>query len=100
MTFLPKTRDKWIALPLVPFKVWAVVAIPFYLLFHAYSVSQHVRYGTGELAEVVLCGYIFSVIVLLFGALVQSIICTRGEATRTIMYAVAGIILVFTFYRF
>ena len=100
MSILPKTRDDWIALTLFPFKAWVVIAFPLYLFFHSYAVAQHVRYGTGAFGEAVIGGYMFSVIVLLFGALIQSTVCRRGAATRTVLYAVASIILVFSVYRF
>ena len=100
MSVLPKTRDEWIAIPLFPFKAWVLSAFPFYLLVHSYAVAQHVRYGTGALGEAVIGGYMLSVVVLLIGALIQSIICRRGAATRTLLYVVASIILVFRVYRF
>jgi hypothetical protein len=100
MSIFPKTRDDWIALPLFPFKAWVVVAFPFYLFFRDYAASQHVRYGTGYLGETVFSGYMLSVVILLLGALVQSLICRRGMAMRTVLYAVASIILVFSVYRF
>ncbi len=100
MSVLPKSRDEWIALPLFPFKAWVLAAFPFYLLVHSYAVAQHVPYGTGALGETVIGGYMLSVIVLLLGAVIQSIVCPRGAAMRTVLYAVASIILVFTVYRF
>ena len=87
MNILPKTRDEWIA-------------FPFYLLVHSEAVAQHVRYGTGALGMAVITGYMLSVVVLLIGALIQSIICRRGAATRTLLYVVAAIILVFSVYQF
>ncbi len=100
MSILPKTRDGWIALPLFPFKAWVLLAFPLYLLWGAYARARQVRYATGALGDTVLGGYLLSVAVLLLGALVQSIFCSRGEATRTTVYAVGGIILVFSVYRF
>jgi hypothetical protein len=35
MSVLPKTTDEWIALPYFPFKVWVLVAFPFYLFVQA-----------------------------------------------------------------
>jgi hypothetical protein len=40
------------------------------------------------------------VAVLLLGALVQGIFSSRGVATRTALYAVGSIILLFSVYRF
>jgi hypothetical protein len=101
MRALPKSRDEWVALPLFPFKAWVVTAWPFYLVFHAFSASQFsTRYNTGVLGEAVIGGYFLSVAVLLIGALIQSIVCGRGAAKRTLLYAIASIILVFSVYRF
>ncbi len=99
MSILPKNRDGWIALPLFPFKAWVLLAFPFYLLWGACAHAQRVHYATGALGDAVIGGYILSVAVLLLGALVQSIFCSRGAATRTALYAVGSIILVFTVYR-
>ncbi len=97
---LPCTKDGWRALPLFPFKAWVVVAFPLYVAFRSYAAAQHVRLGTGVLGEVMIGGYILSIAALLLGALIQSIICNRGAATRTALYALAGMILVFSIYRF
>jgi hypothetical protein len=100
MRIFPKSRDEWVALPLFPFKVWVVTAFPFYLLMQSLATAQHVRYGTGVFGERVIFGYMVSVLVLLLGALFQSIICERGAATRSAFYAVGSIILVVCVYRF
>ena len=100
MRILPNSRDEWIALPLFPFKAWVLVAYLVYLFVRSYAVVHHVRYGTETLGMLVISGYMVSVIVLLFGALIQSIFCSRGEATRTLLYAVAGSILILSVYRF
>jgi hypothetical protein len=100
MSILPKTRDEWIALPLFPFKAWVVIAFPLYLCFHSYAVAEHVRYGTGAMGVAVIAGYMWSVVVLLLGALIQSIVCKCGAATRTVIYAIASIGLLFVVFRF
>jgi hypothetical protein len=97
---LPHARDEWIALPLFPFKAWVLIAFPFYLYFRSYAAAQHVRYGTGALVEAMIQGYMLSIPVLLLGALIQSIICKRGAAIRTALYALASIFLLFSIYRF
>jgi hypothetical protein len=98
MSVLPNTRDEWIALPLFPFKAWVLVAIPFYLLVRSYALAQQVRYGTGELALIVMGGYMLSVAVLLMGAFIQSIVSTRGTAARTVIFAVVGILFFLSTY--
>lgn len=100
LTILPKSKDEWIALAVFPFKVWVLVALPFFTFFSAYVSAEHVRYGTTALGEAVISGYMLSILALLAGAVIQSIFCERGAATRTSLYAVASIVLVFTFYRF
>ncbi len=95
MHVFPKTSSEWLALPLFPFKAWVVTALPVYLLFGIYSASQvPTSYNTGVVASAVVAGYVLSAAALLLGALVQSIFCERGTATRTAAYAAAGIILV------
>ena len=96
MNVLPQTRDEWVALPLVPFKAWVLIAFPFYLCCRAYAIAHHLR-GTG-IGYTVFEGYVLSVAVLLFGAIVQSIACTRGAATRTTLFALLGIVLIFRFF--
>ena len=100
MSIFPKTRDEWIALPLFPFKVWVLTAFPSYLFMRSLAISQHVRYGTGAFGEKVISGYMLSVIVLLIGALIQSVICKRGAAIGTALYAAGSVLLVLNVYRF
>jgi hypothetical protein len=93
MNILPKTRDEWIGLPLFPFKAWVAIAFLFYLFARALVFGQYARHGTGEFSQIVMLGYMVSVPVLLFGALIQSLICDHGAATRTALYAISGIIV-------
>jgi len=97
---LPKTLDEWLALALFPFKVWVLVALPFDAIFGAYVSAHHVRYGRTALGMGVMKGYMISVAILLMGALIQSVVCKRGTATRTLLYAVWGAILFFAAYTF
>ena len=97
---LPQSKREWAALLLFPFKAWVLIAFPFYVVFSSYVSSQHVRYALGALGQTMIDGYILSIAALLFGALVQSIVCKRGTATRTALYAIASIILIFTLYHF
>jgi len=100
MNIFPKTRDQWIALPLFPFKAWVVIGFPFYFFVGGFAFGPYGRHSTGEFGMMVMFGYMISVPVLLFGALIQRIIGNRREALRTVLYAVAGITLGLIFYRF
>jgi hypothetical protein len=77
-----------------------VIAFLFYLFARALVFGQYARHGTGEFGMMVMFGYMISVPVLLFGALIQRIIGNRREALRAALYAVAGITLGLNFYQF
>ncbi len=89
MSILPKTRDEWIAAPLLPFKAWVLLGYPLYFIFRS-LVAQRLAEGTGFW---VINGYVLSVGVLLIGALIQSIVCSRGAATRSILYVLVGVFI-------
>jgi hypothetical protein len=89
MSIFPKTRDEWIAVPLLPPKAWVLFAYPLYFILRSF-VAQRVAGGMGFL---IVYGYVRSVGVLLIGALIQSIVCSRGAATRTILYVLLGIFI-------
>jgi hypothetical protein len=82
----PKARDEWIALALFPFKAYVVVAFPFYILFDALTPRVFMEYSPTLTA--IFFGYVLCVPILLFGALLQSIVCSRGAATRTVLVVV------------
>jgi hypothetical protein len=75
------------------------MGFPLYFMFRS-CVASYVAGGTRTLGQLVIGGYMLSVVALLIGALVQSIVCARGAAMRTVMYVVASVILVFCVYRF
>jgi Putative addiction module component len=89
MSILPKTRDEWIAAPLLLFKAWVLLGYVLYFIFRS-LVTPRVAGGMGFW---VINGYVLSVGVLLIGALVQSIVCSRGAAMRTIWYVLGGILI-------
>lgn len=97
---LPPSQDEWVALRLFPFKAWVLISFPFYLFFSSYSEIHRVQHAATELGEFVIGGYMLSILVLLFGALVQSIVWRRGAAARTILYVVGSICLVRMVYNF
>jgi len=89
MSIFPKTRDDWIAAPLLPFKAWVLLGYALFFILRPF-VTHRVAWGMGFW---VTNGYVLSVGVLLIGALVQSIVCSRGAATRTILYVLGAIII-------
>ena len=89
MSILPKTRDEWIAAPLLPFKAWVLLGYALYFILRSF-VTRPIARGMGFW---VINGYVMSVGVLLIGALIQSIVCSRGAATRTILYVLVGIFI-------
>ena len=89
MSILPKTRDECIAAPLLPFKAWVLLGYPLYFVFRSF-LAQRVAGGMGFW---VINGYVLSVGVLLIGALIQSIVCSRGAATRSILYVLVAIFI-------
>ncbi len=89
MNIFPKTRDDWIAAPLLPFKAWVLLAYPLYFILASF-VARRAAMGMGFW---VTQGYVLSVGALTIGALIQSIICSRGTATRTILYVLLGIVV-------
>lgn len=89
MSILPKTRDEWIAVPLLPFKAWVLLGYPVYFIFREFVAPR----VAGGMAFLVINVYVLSVGALLVGALIQSIVCSRGAATRTILYVLIGIFI-------
>ena len=89
MSIFPKTRDEWVAAPLLLFKAWVLFAYPLYFILRSF-VTRPVAGGMGFW---VINGYVLSVGVLLIAALIQSIVCSRGAATRTILYVLVGIFI-------
>jgi hypothetical protein len=89
MNIFPKTRDEWIAAPLFLFKAWVLLAYPLFFILRSFVAHR----AAGGMGFWVINGYVLSVGVLLMGALVQSIVCSRGAATRTILYVLGGIFI-------
>jgi hypothetical protein len=89
MSILPKTRDEWIAAPLFPFKAWVLLGYPLYFILGSF-VARRAAAGMGFW---VTNGYVLSVGALIIGALIQSIVCSRGTATRTILYVLLGVFI-------
>jgi len=80
MQLAPKSKEDWVDLCLVPAKVFAAVGVALTFL----RVSAHGLSPT--VASILAVGFWLSVPFLLFGALVQSIWCKRGSATRTLLF--------------
>jgi hypothetical protein len=89
MSIFPKTREEWIAAPLFPFKAWMLLGYPLYFIWRSCLGLR----GIMGIWQLVIDGYVLAIGALLLGALIQSIVCSRGAATRTILYVLGGIII-------
>jgi hypothetical protein len=79
MQIAPHTKDDWIALVLLPAKVFLVVILIWTIGGYPLGATQEANRILG------ICGAL-SVPFLLFGALVQSIFCRRGSASHTLLF--------------
>ena len=87
MKVLPRTKDDWVALALLPFQVYAVAALPLFKVLRGFaSVRIDGRSSDMHVFMAVYTGYLLCIPVLLFGAAVQAGICRRGAATRTLIF--------------
>lgn len=80
MQIAPHTKDEWISLLILPAKV-------FFLAFVLIVASKSpIEYRWPSLGEFLTPCFYWSGTFLLFGALVQAIVCRRGSATRTLVF--------------
>ena len=93
----PHAGEGWIALTLLPFKMYVIAAAPMCAIF-ANLISVRV-YGGGWSSESVVMGvyggYFLCVLALLLGSLVQAHASHRGAATKTLMYVGYCFVLLF-----
>jgi len=95
MKTFPETRDGWIALPLFPFKAYVVLAFPFvYICLKLRAAFHPIALQSSEVGGVIILGYVYSITVLLVGALIQALVCRSGRATNTICFILYGIGLI------
>ena len=79
MQIAPHTKDEWIALLLLPAKVFLGVTL-------LWMISGYSFGATPEANRVLGVCFVLCVPFLLFGALVQSIFCRRGSASQTLLF--------------
>jgi hypothetical protein len=95
----PGKMEARIALVLFPFKAYVAMGFPFLILRELvhHVVQPHV-YGDPEGAlAVVLQGYAISSMILLPGALLQTLNCRWGSALKTCAFFVVGFGMFFLF---
>jgi hypothetical protein len=90
----PSSRERRIALVLLPFKAYVVVVIPFYFVFRAFCPEPSHPTGSADgTGFMLLNGLIASGLVLLLGAGVQWFACGRRAARQTLMFAAAPVLV-------
>jgi hypothetical protein len=89
------TKDKWITLILIPFKVYVVIIVPSYLIYRIILNPSPLEIKTGENAykgdatiEMLLYGYMLCAPFLLFGAIFYFIKNDFKSAFQTLFIAV------------
>jgi hypothetical protein len=104
MKTFPSTKDEQLALVVFPFKVYIILAYPFLMvcikvrsLFEQPRFLYLLRNPAHEATYAVSTVYFLCLVVLLVGALVQSICCQRGRALQTIGFFVVGCFIFWSF---
>lgn len=96
---VPNTVDEWITFCVLPFKTCIVATFPIIWIFEKLvSYSHYYRpYGRtfGLSFEIIFEGYLFSLLALLLGAMLQAIFCHTGRATTTLRFFLLGLVLLF-----
>ena len=92
MKYLPEDRSAWVRLALLPFKTLVVLA-PFWRFAWVFGpVARWSRYSDVPLSYLVTDVLILCVVVLIGGALVQSLRCKRGDTWKTLVYVALGLL--------
>jgi hypothetical protein len=88
----PNSKDGWIALALFPFKVYIVMAIPFLeACVSCKAMFQPGYYGYPHEARLDVClGYFLCLAVLVFGTILQAIVCRGWSWIRTLGFLAFG----------
>ena len=95
----PESLDGWVTLCLFPFKTYIVVAYPFtYISMKLFLLFSPMRREFWGLGEIIVEGYLLSLVILLLGALLQALICRAGRATQTLGIFLLGIIILFVLF--
>ncbi len=92
----PTTFDEWITLCVLPFKTCVIVTFPMIWMFEkVISLFHHSRPYFLQDGQIILELYLFSLLALLCGALIQAIFCSRGGATNTLRVFLLGLVVLF-----
>ena len=98
MRALPKGRDEWIALALFPFKVYSVIGICAFGLWHfgQYYCGWGTWHFYDEVVGCILTGYMASVPILLCGGLIQWFALKSAAASSTIVFSIVdfGVVMI------
>jgi peptidoglycan/LPS O-acetylase OafA/YrhL len=93
MKLLPRTRDDWAAVVLLPFKVYAVAAFPLFAILRSFaSVRIDGRSSDMHVFMGVYTGYLLCIPILLGGAAAQASGCRRRAAAGTLAFAGCAIL--------
>jgi hypothetical protein len=96
MRVCPSTADDWFAVVLLPFKVYALTALPLLRICYWLSkllLSIPTRSGYYEAVRMVSAGYSLCLPVLLLGALLQAMFSSRGRSTQTVLVFLFGAVM-------
>ena len=92
----PSTTDEWIAVVVFPFKAYILLSYPF-LVACVVLMRPHHYTSYPEATLAVSLGYISCLAILLFGSLVQAVVCQRGRASQTILFFFLGCLIFWCF---
>jgi hypothetical protein len=95
MCRFPSTKAEWVNSVLIPFKIYVVIVVPFYLIFRiALGLPFEIQTGVnasrvGHTTDMLLYAYMLCAPCLLLGAVLQSI---RGDVKPALQtFAVAAV---------
>ena len=90
---LPKTAEGWLHLVLIPGKTYAAVAYPFLTVcLMVVSRVSLLNDNAPLTAPLISRGYLITILVLFFGALVQMVVCRFCHAVETLSFVLLGIV--------
>jgi hypothetical protein len=100
MKLLPRTKGDWAALVLLPFKVYAVAALPLFAIFRSFaSVRIDGRSSALHVFMGVYTGYLLCIPIILGGAAAQAGACRRRAAVGTLAFAGCAILFLILLLR-
>jgi hypothetical protein len=90
--FLPKGRDEWVGLLLLPLKVYVVIAP---VLGHLLSLHYNGRWFSRTASDLIAIGFLPCIPLLLLGALLQAAVCKRGQSLKTLVFVGFAFLILF-----